>query len=106
MRRQRPVRSRAELAYVSNPSGSNEPEANQRTKDKGSSMRIGRSTHAIMSAGVLLTAGFHSIGYAQQSSALSQGNSSGGVKNIVLVHGAWADGSSWFKVIPLLEARG
>jgi pimeloyl-ACP methyl ester carboxylesterase len=28
------------------------------------------------------------------------------VKNIVLVHGAWADGSSWFKVIPILEAKG
>jgi pimeloyl-ACP methyl ester carboxylesterase len=29
-----------------------------------------------------------------------------GVKNIVLVHGAFADGSSWAKVIPLLEAKG
>jgi pimeloyl-ACP methyl ester carboxylesterase len=29
-----------------------------------------------------------------------------GVKNIVLVHGAWADGSSWAKIIPLLEAKG
>ncbi len=28
------------------------------------------------------------------------------VKNIILVHGAWADGSSWSKVIPLLEADG
>jgi pimeloyl-ACP methyl ester carboxylesterase len=28
------------------------------------------------------------------------------VKTVVLVHGAWADGSSWNKVIPLLEARG
>lgn len=28
------------------------------------------------------------------------------VKNIVLVHGAWADGSSWAKIIPLLEKRG
>jgi len=28
------------------------------------------------------------------------------IKNIVLVHGAWADGSSWSKVIPLLEAKG
>jgi pimeloyl-ACP methyl ester carboxylesterase len=27
-------------------------------------------------------------------------------KNVVLVHGAFADGSSWNKVIPLLEARG
>ena len=28
------------------------------------------------------------------------------VKNIVLVHGAFVDGSSWSKVIPILEARG
>ena len=28
------------------------------------------------------------------------------VKNVVLVHGAWADGSSWSKIIPLLEAKG
>jgi pimeloyl-ACP methyl ester carboxylesterase len=26
--------------------------------------------------------------------------------NVVLVHGAWADGSSWSKVIALLQARG
>jgi pimeloyl-ACP methyl ester carboxylesterase len=29
-----------------------------------------------------------------------------GVKNIVLVHGLFADGSSWAKVIPLLHAKG
>src|SRR5262245_4283453 len=28
------------------------------------------------------------------------------VKNIVLVHGAFADGSSWGKVIPMLQAKG
>src|SRR5215469_1531319 len=28
------------------------------------------------------------------------------VKNIVLVHGAFADGTSWAKVIPILESRG
>lgn len=28
------------------------------------------------------------------------------IKNIVLVHGAWADGSSWSKVLPLLQAKG
>jgi pimeloyl-ACP methyl ester carboxylesterase len=28
------------------------------------------------------------------------------VKNIVLVHGAWADGSSWSKLIPALTAKG
>ena len=26
--------------------------------------------------------------------------------SIVLVHGAWADGSSWDKVVPMLEAKG
>jgi len=26
--------------------------------------------------------------------------------NVILVHGAWADGSSWSKVIPLLAAKG
>ena len=28
------------------------------------------------------------------------------VKNIVLVHGAFADGSSWSKVIRILQAKG
>lgn len=29
-----------------------------------------------------------------------------GIKNVVLVHGAWADGSSWSKLIPRLRAAG
>ncbi|HTO42940.1 MAG TPA: alpha/beta hydrolase, partial [Burkholderiales bacterium] len=29
-----------------------------------------------------------------------------GARNVVLVHGAFADGSSWSKVIPLLEKAG
>jgi pimeloyl-ACP methyl ester carboxylesterase len=28
------------------------------------------------------------------------------VRNVVLVHGAWADGSSWAKVIPIIEKAG
>jgi pimeloyl-ACP methyl ester carboxylesterase len=28
------------------------------------------------------------------------------IKNIVLVHGAWGDGSSWSKIVPLLQAKG
>jgi len=36
----------------------------------------------------------------------AQTNSSQAVKNIVIVHGAWVDGSSWSKVIPLLQAKG
>jgi pimeloyl-ACP methyl ester carboxylesterase len=35
-----------------------------------------------------------------------QTTSAGPIKNVILVHGAWADVSSWSKVIPLLEAKG
>jgi pimeloyl-ACP methyl ester carboxylesterase len=38
--------------------------------------------------------------------AMAQDTATNVVKNIVLVHGAFADGSSWSKVILLLEARG
>lgn len=38
--------------------------------------------------------------------AFAQSNDAYGIKNVILVHGAWADGSSWSKVIPLLEAKG
>ena len=29
-----------------------------------------------------------------------------GAESVLLIHGAWADGSSWSKVVPLLEAKG
>lgn len=38
--------------------------------------------------------------------AVAQSGEPHGVRNVLLVHGAWADGSSWSKVIPLLEAKG
>jgi pimeloyl-ACP methyl ester carboxylesterase len=41
-----------------------------------------------------------------ETGASQHKNPNRGVTNIVLVHGAWADGSSWSKVIPLLEAKG
>ena len=56
-------------------------------------------TALIAIAGFLLTAVFH-------TGAVAQANSPQGVRNIVIVHGAWADGSSWSKVIPLLQAKG
>src|ERR1700735_2302048 len=46
-----------------------------------------------------------SIGVVAILSGVSQAQSQP-VKNIVLVHGAFADGTSWGKVIPILEARG
>ena len=38
--------------------------------------------------------------------ARAQGDESLKTKDVILVHGAWADGSSWSKVIPLLERKG
>jgi pimeloyl-ACP methyl ester carboxylesterase len=69
-------------------------------------MRIGKVIREVLSAGLLLTAGFHNVGFAQQNPESARDNFRLGVKNIVLVHGAWADGSSWSGVIPLLEAEG
>jgi pimeloyl-ACP methyl ester carboxylesterase len=69
-------------------------------------MRIGKLIREVFSAGLLLTAGFHNVGFAQQNPESARGDFRLGVKNIVLVHGAWADGSSWSGVIPLLEAEG
>jgi pimeloyl-ACP methyl ester carboxylesterase len=37
--------------------------------------------------------------------ATAQTQSTPEVKTVLLVHGAWADGSSWSKVIPMLEAK-
>ena len=56
-------------------------------------------TALIAIAGFLLSPMFH-------TRAVAQTNSPKGVRNIVIVHGAWADGSSWSKVIPLLQAKG
>ena len=50
-------------------------------------------------ASFVLPAVFH-------TGAVAQANSPQGVRNVVIVHGAWADGSSWSKVIPLLQAKG
>src|SRR6516164_4747216 len=45
------------------------------------------------------------VGAAVFSGAVAQSQQPP-VKNIVLVHGAFADGTSWAKVIPILEKRG
>src|SRR5215813_2168924 len=48
-----------------------------------------------------------SVGFTTALSGVSHGQSQAEpVKNIVLVHGAFADGTSWAKVIPILEGRG
>ena len=62
-------------------------------------MTLSQTSRRALTAGFLLTAVFH-------TGTAAQVNSPQGVRNIVIVHGAWADGSSWSKVIPLLQAKG
>ena len=64
-------------------------------------MTISKMFHTASAA----IAGF-SLATALAVGAAAQANSTQAVKNVVLVHGAWADGSSWDKVIPRLEAKG
>jgi len=51
---------------------------------------------------VVSTVGLYSFGGV----AMAQGGSTGAAKNVVLVHGAFADDSSWSKIVPLLKAKG
>jgi pimeloyl-ACP methyl ester carboxylesterase len=69
------------------------------TKEENMTLSQIYRTALIAFAGFLLTAVFH-------TGPVAQANSLQGVRNIVIVHGAWADGSSWSKVIPLLQAKG
>src|ERR1700726_4739601 len=60
-------------------------------------MQIARVVIAIAVAA--LTAALGVSARAQTASPIE-------ARNVVLVHGAWADGSSWAEVIPLLQAAG
>ena len=54
----------------------------------------------------LLAGAFLAAGAAAQFLPAAADAASNNTPSIVLVHGAFADGSSWNKVIPLLEAKG
>jgi pimeloyl-ACP methyl ester carboxylesterase len=56
--------------------------------------------NGVVACGALLAI----ISPAQKAAAQEQPSAT--VKTVLLIHGAWADGSSWSKVIPLLEAKG
>jgi len=57
-----------------------------------------------VAAVLLVIAGLLGQAFAQSANASPFGEP---VKNVILVHGAWAEGAdSWSKVIPLLEAKG
>jgi pimeloyl-ACP methyl ester carboxylesterase len=54
-----------------------------------------------------MTAVVYALGsYSFGGATMAQGGSAGAAKNVVLVHGAFADDSSWSKIVPLLKAKG
>ena len=59
-------------------------------------------TYLGLACAILATA----LYFSSAQPVLAQNNESRSVRNVLLVHGAWADGSSWSRVIPLLEAKG
>ena len=74
---------------------------------KGGKANTGHRTRFTRSATALLTfsiyfASILTIGVSRSYAA----DAAPTVRNVVLVHGAFGDGSSWDKVIPLLEAKG
>lgn len=60
-----------------------------------------RTVRVALMVGLVSTAAGHLSGSAEAKEKNMQG-----IKNVVLVHGAWADGSSWVKIVPLLQAKG
>jgi pimeloyl-ACP methyl ester carboxylesterase len=53
------------------------------------------------------TAGVLAVGvYSVGGATMAQSGSAQAARNVVLVHGAFADDSSWSKVIPLLKPKG
>ncbi len=64
-------------------------------------MRYSKQTRIVLAAGMVIT-----MGTALSNQAAAQDKPTQGIKNVLLVHGAWANGSSWSKVIPLLTAKG
>ena len=56
---------------------------------------------------LMMTVVVYAVGsYSFGGATMAQGGSAGAAKNVVLVHGAFADDSSWSKIVPLLKAKG
>jgi pimeloyl-ACP methyl ester carboxylesterase len=71
------------------------------SSDKTFTDRVVQQVKRVASVGTMGFLAMAPIAAGAQTSASAQP-----LRNIVLVHGAWADGSSWNKIIPLLEKKG
>jgi pimeloyl-ACP methyl ester carboxylesterase len=73
------------------------------SRDKSLGHRVVTQMQRTVSAGALALLAMAPLAASAQDGATTQPVHA---HNIVLVHGAWADGSSWDKIIPLLEKKG
>lgn len=55
---------------------------------------------------VFQSTGNNTLIQPQETHDMATGTNATNTRNIVLVHGAWADGSSWSRVIPILKGAG
>src|SRR5258706_927469 len=69
---------------------------------------VGHKANAVSTLGGSVSAHFLTLFFALGFSALTiaADGDAARVRNVDLVHGAWADGSSWAKVIPILGKAG
>jgi len=74
-----------------------------RSENKGEFEMVFRIRTNLLAA--LLLAGVQ-ISVSSSSQAAPKKTPANAAASVVFVHGAWADGSSWSKVIPLLQAKG
>ena len=86
------------------PTTSLDPSRRDVLNGRGAIVAAAALTAAIAMAGV--PAGASASPESKKPEPPVKATTTKGVKNIVLVHGAFADGSSWAKVIPILQARG
>jgi len=85
-----------------------EPSEDPHTSSTEAAHGLNRRSLFGVAAGVAALATFGITEASAQQPAKKQqpAMKKAGVKNVVLVHGAWADGSCWSDVIPLLQAQG
>ena len=67
---------------------------------------MGMPTRRTVFKGTAALAGMAAVPASGLASAAEAANSGHPKANVLLVHGAWVDGSSWSRVIPILQQRG
>src|SRR5258707_13797440 len=85
------------------PNRQKQPDRSRRAHHACDELSAGGPMRTVMAT----MAGVSAVGlYSFGGVAMAQGGSTGAAKNVVLVHGAFADDSSWSKIVPLLKAKG